>query len=877
VNEPKPALSEVYLFGDFRFEVAARRLARAGEPVALTPKLFDLLLVLVRNAGRAVPRAELMDAVWRDTIVEEGNLAWNIKALRRALPDPDAAIVETVRGFGYRFALEVRTEPAGEAASPATRQEEGAGGEPDAAPAREESGEAPARPALGRRAAVAALGLVVLLAIAALVLRSRTERGANGAPAWPAGGRPTLAVLPPENLSGDPANAWISNAVREVISSELTADESVTSVAGETVARSLERSGIRAGGPLAPASLAQLRQEAGADLVVVGSYLKVGDGAQLRVDLHVQSVVSGERLGGWSGTGDERDLIALLARAGAGLRGALGSAAGEAAAAPMLAWKASNDALRLYTRGLEDRQASRLLEAKERFEQAVVAAPEFALAHAELARTLFALGYERRAAEVASRAVALSGGLSREERWRVEAQAAEIASDWPRATEIRGELARLFPDNLDYGLDLARALSLAGRHDDARAQVARLEALPGPKRGDPRIQVQSGWVYRRAGDFTNMHAAGTRAVELGKRKRMPLVEAEGRILQAWADLTLREFERGIPECEEAQRIAAESANFRFQISGGGLCAWMHRELGEVDVAEAGFRRNLDLARSQGNLSSVASNLTALAVLAIHSGRLEAGCRSAEESLQVTREAGQAENEANALEMLIECHRLRGELVAASAAADEGVEAADASGIATRIARLNAARGRVLLDRGDAAGAETCFRKAAAALGKTELGSAAGFALDLGRVALERGDLAEAGRLAEEVAEADPLGAATLRLGIARSRGDGAGLEAILPVLERGASDGASAWSAMSSGLARAEALAMLGREDEAVRALEALDRPEWAELGLGHLEAAFELARLRDARGAPEAEDELARARSAARAARFGRLLGESL
>lgn len=101
-QEKVPVVRQEFRFGGHHLDVTARRLTRNGETVALAPRLFDLLVALARAGDRAVSRTELIDAVWGETIVEEGNLAWTIKELRRALSD-DASAIETVRGYGYRF------------------------------------------------------------------------------------------------------------------------------------------------------------------------------------------------------------------------------------------------------------------------------------------------------------------------------------------------------------------------------------------------------------------------------------------------------------------------------------------------------------------------------------------------------------------------------------------------------------------------------------------------------------------------------------------------------------------------------------------------------------------------------------------------------
>lgn len=99
---PRPR--EVYVFGPFRLDVAERQLTRDRDPVPLRAKVFDTLVELVRRAGRLATREELIQAVWPDAIVEEGNLSHNVSALRKALGDgEDALYIETVPRSGYRF------------------------------------------------------------------------------------------------------------------------------------------------------------------------------------------------------------------------------------------------------------------------------------------------------------------------------------------------------------------------------------------------------------------------------------------------------------------------------------------------------------------------------------------------------------------------------------------------------------------------------------------------------------------------------------------------------------------------------------------------------------------------------------------------------
>jgi DNA-binding winged helix-turn-helix (wHTH) protein/tetratricopeptide (TPR) repeat protein len=106
-------LKQLYEFGPFRVDPEKEVLLRAGQPVPLTPKTFQILLVLVRHRKELVTKDDLMKSVWPDTFVEEANLSRNIFMLRKALGESpqDHQYILTVPGRGYRFAENVRLVP----------------------------------------------------------------------------------------------------------------------------------------------------------------------------------------------------------------------------------------------------------------------------------------------------------------------------------------------------------------------------------------------------------------------------------------------------------------------------------------------------------------------------------------------------------------------------------------------------------------------------------------------------------------------------------------------------------------------------------------------------------------------------------------------
>jgi len=102
--------NQLYEFGPFRADGVRRLLFRDGQPVPLTSKAFDTLLVLIQNRDRVLGKDELLKAIWPNSFVEEANLAQNVSALRKALGENpgEHRYIATIPGRGYRFVADVR-------------------------------------------------------------------------------------------------------------------------------------------------------------------------------------------------------------------------------------------------------------------------------------------------------------------------------------------------------------------------------------------------------------------------------------------------------------------------------------------------------------------------------------------------------------------------------------------------------------------------------------------------------------------------------------------------------------------------------------------------------------------------------------------------
>jgi DNA-binding winged helix-turn-helix (wHTH) protein len=81
----------IFSFGPYRLDPQERVLSRADEPVGLTPKAFDALVLLVENSGHLLDKHTLVQQLWPDTVVEDNNLSQCIYVLRRTLNEPTSS------------------------------------------------------------------------------------------------------------------------------------------------------------------------------------------------------------------------------------------------------------------------------------------------------------------------------------------------------------------------------------------------------------------------------------------------------------------------------------------------------------------------------------------------------------------------------------------------------------------------------------------------------------------------------------------------------------------------------------------------------------------------------------------------------------------
>ena len=191
--------------------------------------------------------------------------------------------------------------------------------------------------------------IVALLAVAsAAYLFMHRKKDAGSAPPT-AIRRRSIAVLGFKNLSGSPEKSWLSTALSELMTTELSQGDELRTIPGESVAQMRMSLAIPDADSYSQQTLNRIRQNLGSDDVVVGSYLPLGNGV-LRLDLRMQDALAGETLATVSEKGKESEIDTLVGKAGAKLRAKLGIAAlsDQQSAAVRTSLPSNPEAARLY-------------------------------------------------------------------------------------------------------------------------------------------------------------------------------------------------------------------------------------------------------------------------------------------------------------------------------------------------------------------------------------------------------------------------------------------------------------------------------------------------------------------------------------------------
>jgi len=241
----------MYRFDDFLADPETWRLSRDGQEIHLEPVVLKLLIYLIENRERLVTRQELMDTVWGDTVISESALTKAAARLRKALDDDSGAprYLETVRTQGYRFVAEVEKVESPDQADLSPRNTRAA--------------------VVRRRLFAGATAVVVLIVLTVSWLRGPQIQ----TPQAEAIG--SLAVLPLDNLTGDPEQDYYVDGMQDLLITELS-QLSGLRVTSRQSTKTYRDSQL-------PAT--DIAEELGVDALVEGSLLREGSKIEVTIQL----------------------------------------------------------------------------------------------------------------------------------------------------------------------------------------------------------------------------------------------------------------------------------------------------------------------------------------------------------------------------------------------------------------------------------------------------------------------------------------------------------------------------------------------------------------------------------------------------------------
>jgi tetratricopeptide (TPR) repeat protein/TolB-like protein len=334
-----------------------------------------------------------------------------------------------------------------------------------------------------------------------------TEMNRRTPPRPGATGRPTLAVMPFDDRTGDPAADWLSTGVPSMIVTALAQTPGLDVIGTERLEASFRELG-RA--PSDRTSRGEVARHAGAGALLVGTIFSVELGGTasgrsgrpgLRLDVQLQEVESGRVVA--ASTGEGADLFSVVDAIARDVRGALDMANRPAGRPLRDVTTASLEAYQLYAKAQRARHNNRMADARTLFEEALRIDPAFTLARAHLLTTLERLG-ENGAAQ-AERVIVRSQLDRLPERQRLLAEAIqEYDVNAVRALELLEQLIAKYPDEEEAYDAMVHAYTHARDPAYWRKALAFMQrwarAIPGP--GSGHFHNHYGYAYIEHGLFT---------------------------------------------------------------------------------------------------------------------------------------------------------------------------------------------------------------------------------------------------------------------------------------------------------------------------------------------------------------------------------------
>ena len=463
--------------------------------------------------------------------------------------------------------------------------------------------------------------------------------------------RPSVAILPFQNRNKAPSAKWISAAASEIVATELAAGDQIRVAGPQDVQQAAQDLHVAdAQQDESSPAIAGVARNVDARYVLSGSYAHPEGSPErsLRFDVALFDA--------------ERDQV-LLRRSFVSAEDQVGDAAGQIARSVLTAIGRGSqaariaaertlphnpEALRGYSEGQSDLRSLNFMEARAKLERAAAAEESSPMIHSALAEAWSGLGYELKARAEADRAAQLSAGLPKQAKLTIQGQAMEMKRDWKGAVETFGMLHEFFPDDIEYGLHLARDQAAAQHVDDALATLAAMKELPPPFRDDPRVPLQEARIANEASRPKVGGAAADRALALARQRGAVHMAAQAQLARAAAlDQTARDLE-AIAAAESALYAFRETGDQRSQARALNSIGSYRSSLGQYDSAIKALTEAKRRFVEVGDIRGLANTLNNLGTVAQLRGQNDSAKAFYSESLRLNQQSGDAGRSAIAL-------------------------------------------------------------------------------------------------------------------------------------------------------------------------------------------------------------------------------------
>ena len=644
-------------FGPFTFRQETGELWKDNEPQRLAAQPTKLLLLLIQRAGSLVLREEIKQLLWdQETFVDfDQSLNACIRQVRFALSDnaDKPVYVETIPKRGYRFIAPITREVEETIVStavvpnasisnssvpalsvPGVALEQGAfiDVQPDS--------DTPHRQKRWIPIAISACIFIIAIAVLFVYYRSvqHTRVMASAPPSdVTVRARPSLAVLSLQNTSAASKDAWLSTALAEMLTNELSSEDRLRMVRRPDVAEATHDLGL-VPAVYSGSKLAALHVALGSDFIVQGSYSldSTSPEGTLHLNLQVQEASTGKTRADISEVGRLNDLFDLVHQSSLALRDSLFTDKRQMSDDPQsVAGLSSNtDAMRLYTEGLAQLRDFDMQSARSFFERAIEADASFALAHVALSETWSELGYVDRAKHEAAEAFRLSSNLPRSQKLSIEALYRDSLGDVPRAIAIYKALATFYPDEAEWSLKLATSQQEAGQHKDAIDTLEALRRLPLTPSEEVELDRDESWSYVLLGPpheqehFEKARDIAVAGLSVARKQGGTLILARALRSECSVLGYVKPQEAAVDACNQARKSFETLGNLDAVAAVTNNLAIIRQDHGELTEALTGVQQAERLYHEIGNLHDEVAMLSNEAMLNVAVGNLPVAIQQA---------------------------------------------------------------------------------------------------------------------------------------------------------------------------------------------------------------------------------------------------------